>query len=100
MGDLQGRTREEFVPVLETTTMDRENPAPDADNILRHGGEPKQLLCEAWQSLFQRASRRGGRDQVLHATWIHRNRCFQFRQHESGREGIPSVGGVSARAVE
>ena len=89
MGDLQGRTREEFVLVLETTTMDRENPAPDAGNILRHGGEPKQLLCEAWRPLFQRANRRGGQDQVLRATWIRRNKCCQFLPREFGREGIP-----------
>src|SRR5260370_19082401 len=42
---LHGRRREEWFPVPETTTRDRESRAPDANSILRHARERTQLLC-------------------------------------------------------
>ena len=51
MADLPNRTPEGFVRFPETTTTGRENPAPGANNILRHGEERTQLLYEAWPIL-------------------------------------------------
>src|SRR5579859_612582 len=50
--DLRDRMQREFSRVLRTTNSDRENRAPDANNILRHGEERTQLLYEGWRILW------------------------------------------------
>src|SRR5260370_9139259 len=78
---LHGRRREEWFPVPETTTRDRESRAPDANSILRHARERTQLLCA------------GGALPAVSPCWpgdgVRAARARALRKKNSGRAAPP-----------
>src|SRR5262249_51496529 len=77
---LRGRKRAQSSPVLETTILNRESPAPGAGSILRHAGEPTQLLCGGAGPPPASTISRGGVGRAWPATAIRRSRCCRGPQ--------------------
>src|ERR1700675_916569 len=96
---LRGRTREECLPNLETTTPGRENRAADADSILRHARERKQSLCGDGELQRTSESLRGGVGRGAHARAIRKSRCCRCLPLAFDRVEIPLAGVSTPPAI-
>src|SRR6266849_9523653 len=81
---LRAGTPAKYSLAPETTTPHRENPAPDADSILRHAAEPVQSLCAISALPLAKGNWRFGADRAPHATALRRNKYSRCPQTSPG----------------